>query len=35
MNITDKRCFIIEFNFSNGRPLNCYEDVDGKPWGYV
>jgi hypothetical protein len=36
MNIEDKHCFVIEFDFSNGHPMNAFEDKDlrykGRDW---
>ena len=35
MEIHEKRCFIIEFNFSNGHPVNVFEDVMGIGGGVI
>ena len=39
MEIDDKRCFVIEFDFSNGEPMNAFEDKDfkykGRDWWNV
>jgi len=36
MEIHKKHCFIIEYDFSNGHPINCFEDRDlnykGRDW---